>query len=169
MTFLMTNKPRMRCYLLIIRCLRTKCCLLVFIFGFVLLIGKIYQQRKSALADNTRNNEEYDSIQAAEEKKPFVPGLFLQKFKPQNVSYCQFGFGLPDILELTDNDVKYTPEIGADSNYRIVYNVLVPSYNRSDADSGDKVTYCTHATPEFIYFLAEVLKRFVMGYSNLIN
>jgi N-acetyllactosaminide beta-1,3-N-acetylglucosaminyltransferase len=90
--------------------------------------------------------------------KHFVPGAFLKSLAPHNVSYCNFRYSLPDSLDIPERDVQYSPELGIHGHYRVVYNVIQAS-NYGSNKHKNNVTYCTHATPEFFYYLVEILYR----------
>ena len=152
----------MRCYLIAVRCLRTKSCLLLFIIGIIFLIGRVFQHKRAAFFRSIlgRTSNDYDFFRPFfsnfSRNQQFVPGSFLNSYVPQNISFCQFRFGLPFNLEYEEGDTEYPPEQGIDSDYRIIYNVLESSFTSNlSAD----VTYCTHATPEFLFNLVEILHR----------
>ncbi|KAF6199773.1 hypothetical protein GE061_006071 [Apolygus lucorum] len=151
----------MKCHVLLIRCARTRCCIIFLIFGFIFLIGRLYQYRRYQLMSAIFRASDYELMQSLNpnlsNSKHFIPGMFLKNVLPRNESYCRFRFGLPDMLEINESDVDFTPELGEDSDYRVIYNVLGSNYNVSDKKNN--VTFCTHATPEFFYYVVEVLQR----------
>lgn len=73
---------------------------------------------------------------------------------PSNESYCTFNYGLPHDFKYNDTDLTATPEIGKNSEYRILYNVVESKYG------GDLpgVTYATHISAEFTNYIAEVVR-----------
>ncbi|XP_014260515.1 beta-1,4-glucuronyltransferase 1-like [Cimex lectularius] len=151
---------RMRCYLLAIRCLRTKCCVIFALFSFIFLLGRMYQLRRYQIFSSMLKKHEDVSINVftnLSKSRHFTAGMFLQNFVPQNFSYCKYRFGLPKTLEINESDIEFPPELREESDYRIIYNIVEPAYNTTKYDNN--VTYCTHATPEFFYYLAEILYR----------
>lgn len=82
-----------------------------------------------------------------------LPGAFLQHNIPNNESYCYFNYGLPEELVFTEDDLKYSPELGTESTYRVLYNVIKGRYY---ANSSISVTYATHVTADFINYVAEI-------------
>jgi len=91
----------------------------------------------------------------------FVPGQFLKGVFPKNESYCHFGYGTPEHFNWTDKYMTFSPELGELGPYRVIYNVIKVS--DSKASNGPVtnfgVTYCTHATPEFLYHVVEIVRR----------
>ncbi|XP_063231878.1 beta-1,4-glucuronyltransferase 1-like isoform X2 [Bacillus rossius redtenbacheri] len=79
----------------------------------------------------------------------FEPQSFLEDAAPGNESHCRFNYGAPDDLEGAE---QAAPSPGG-GPYRVLYNVL-----EGGAGSGN-VTYCTHATPELLYLVVEVARR----------
>ncbi|XP_014278337.1 beta-1,4-glucuronyltransferase 1 [Halyomorpha halys] len=152
----------MRCYLLAVRCLRTKCCLLLLIICIILIIGRVFHHKRAAFFRSIlgRSSNDYDFFRPFfsnfSKNHQFVPGQFLNNYVPQNFSFCKFRFGLPYNLEYENDDVRYPPELREESDYRVVYNVLESSY---PLNASTNVTYCTHATPEFVFYLVEILHR----------
>ena len=84
----------------------------------------------------------------------FVPGSFLKGVLPKNESYCNFTYGSLDSFNWTEKHVAYSPELGKVGPYRVIYDVIKVKQN-----SGAGVTYCTHATPEFVYNVVEIVRR----------
>lgn len=91
----------------------------------------------------------------------FVPGQFLKGVFPQNESYCHFGYGDPEHFNWTDKHIAFSPELGEMGPYRVIYNVIeVSDYKASNGPvTNFGVTYCTHATPEFLYHVVELVQR----------
>lgn len=91
----------------------------------------------------------------------FVPGQFLKGVFPKNESYCHFSYGTPEHFNWTDKYVAFSPELGELGPYRVIYNVIKVSDTKASngpvTDFG--VTYCTHATPEFLYHVVEIVRR----------
>ncbi|CAA9993680.1 unnamed protein product, partial [Nesidiocoris tenuis] len=152
----MTKKKMMRCRALLIRCARGRCCAVLLIVCVILAVGRLYQHRRYQLVMFRRSAAvDYELAQNDTRGRHFVPGAFLGDAVPRNVSYCRFRFGLPDVLNVEEADVAFTPELGEDSDYRVIYDVLEPPAN----ETSDDVTFCTHATPEFLYYVVEILRR----------
>lgn len=152
----------MRCYLIAVRCLRTKCFVIVFVFLLVILLGRINRNERfgilSSLLWNTHN--EYSIFRPFfandSRHKQFIPGQFMGDYVLQNYSFCNYKFGLPYNFNVGESQVEYPPESGLDSEYRVVYNVIESTFISNYTVD---VTYCTHATPEFFFYLVEILHR----------
>lgn len=69
-------------------------------------------------------------------------------------SYCKLNYGLPTELTHTDADVSGTPELGKNSPFRVLYNVI--EGHLGSVQPG--VTYVTHLTKDFVNYLAEVVR-----------
>lgn len=69
-------------------------------------------------------------------------------------SYCKINYGLPTELTYTDDDVSGTPELGKNSPFRVLYNVI--EGHLGSVQPG--VTYVTHLTKDFVNYLAEVVR-----------
>ncbi|CAB3379391.1 Hypothetical predicted protein [Cloeon dipterum] len=88
----------------------------------------------------------------------FVPGLHLKgrPFGPR--TYCNYTFRPLDSVDPWDmfsfdpSLSKPSVQLGEKGPYRVVYNI-VPGQNASRG----AITYCTHATPDFLYHLSELL------------
>ncbi|KAJ9590757.1 hypothetical protein L9F63_016273 [Diploptera punctata] len=87
----------------------------------------------------------------------FVPGLFLKGIFPTNESYCNFTYGTVDNFNWTEKHVSFSPELGKIGPYRVIYDVV--KYSSSENSNNIGVTYCTHATPEFVYNIVEIVRR----------
>ncbi|XP_068087206.1 beta-1,4-glucuronyltransferase 1 [Anabrus simplex] len=89
----------------------------------------------------------------------FIPGLFLKNTIPRNRSYCHFNYGMPEVFNWTRHTMA-TPELGEASPYRVIYSVIEERYsNPVGTYKGLGITYCTHATPEFLYHIVEIVRR----------
>lgn len=84
-----------------------------------------------------------------------TPAGFVSKYKPQNESYCSFKYNLPEEFVYDEHDLEYGPELGLDSFYRILYNVVEGKQNLSALEP---VTYATHATVEFVNYISEIAR-----------
>lgn len=152
----------MRCFLIAVRCLRTKFFLIILLLAFILFLGRIFHHKRNGILRTLfgSGNDEYDFFRPFFSNysriHQFVPGLFLKNYVQQNFSYCNYKYGLPNKLDLKETDIEFPPELGLDSEYRVVYNVLESSFI---SNLSLDVTYCTHATPEFFLYLAEILHR----------
>lgn len=80
-----------------------------------------------------------------------IPGSFLKGRRPTNESFCKFNYGLPARFDVPEGELRFAPESGAKSPYRILYNVL-----EAASDSFPPLTYVTHSSPEFFNYLSEV-------------
>jgi hypothetical protein len=57
-----------------------------------------------------------------------------------------------DMMNFTSDSVQASVQLGENGPYRVVYNII-----SGQNASQDAVTYCTHATPTFLYHLTELL------------
>lgn len=159
----------MRLYF-VLRFLRVKFILSFFlIISCIITLSKLFTQRtdlkkvknskdnywKSPISQNKRIGLNHPSASARPFRK-FVPGQFLKGITPVEKSYCNFKYG-SDFLNWTDN-ISYSPELGNEGPYRVIYNVIEVNYKFENM-SEFAVTYCTHATPEFLYHIVEIVKR----------
>lgn len=88
----------------------------------------------------------------------YRPGLFLKGQQPnENVSYCQFNYGLPDAFNWSTFKLLPSPESGHSGPYRVIYNAIKGTAYENHS-SYDAVTYATQATPEFIFHIIEIAK-----------
>lgn len=94
---------------------------------------------------NTAQNERFKSL----------PGEFLRRNSPNNESYCDFNYGLPDELIYEESDLHFPPELGRASSYRVLYNVIKGRQISNDTIS---VTYATHITADFTNYVAEIAR-----------
>lgn len=84
-----------------------------------------------------------------------IPAGFVRKYNPSNESYCSFRYNLPEEFVYDERDLEYGPELGMDSFYRILYNVVEGKQNLSTLEP---VTYATHATAEFVNYISEIAR-----------
>jgi len=56
------------------------------------------------------------------------------------------------MMDFDKSLIKPSAQLGEKSPYRVVYNVL-----EGQNSSQDEITYCTHATPNFLFHLSELL------------
>ncbi|KAK9875872.1 hypothetical protein WA026_009659 [Henosepilachna vigintioctopunctata] len=82
------------------------------------------------------------------------PGKFLWNFPPSNYSYCNFNYGLPAKINYTRNNLKYPPQEGENSSYRVLYNAVETYLD----DNVPNVTYVTHVTVDFLLFIPEIAR-----------
>lgn len=85
---------------------------------------------------------------------PPPPSEFLWNFPISNESYCNFNYGLPQKLNFTEVDLHFPPQEGANSSYRVLYNVVAADYEQSVP----KITYATHVTVDFVLFISEIVR-----------
>jgi hypothetical protein len=91
----------------------------------------------------------------------FIPGSYLSG-RSLSTSRCNYSFWTPrsddedpwSMLNWSNTLVKPSLELGKNSPYKVVYNIL----NGSNMTKNNIITYCTHATPEFLYHISELLK-----------
>ncbi|KAI5631080.1 glycosyl-transferase for dystroglycan domain-containing protein [Phthorimaea operculella] len=88
----------------------------------------------------------------------YKPGAFLQGQQPnENVSYCQFNYGLPETLNWSAVTPYPSPEMGTHGPHKIIYNAI-KSTAYDNVSKYDTVTYATQATPEFLYHIVEIAR-----------
>lgn len=167
----------MKCWVLVIRIFRRRCFIYIVTVLFILYICKTFQSIKySSLKSIFYSFPFWKSSLffhvAFGNRSLFVPGTFLRSLKPSNESYCSFRLGFPDFFDLSDSEIVLSPELGKQGSYRVIYNVLQGSWPTNQTNS---VTYCSHLTPDFLYFLSEIVIRwegpvsiaaFVPGYDG---
>lgn len=156
------------------RCFRPKILgSLFFAFTCFTLLSEIFRWRNTwnspSMLHSSRHNAVLPSGERFTSRIPpqvpnhttFVPGQFLRGMFPQNESYCQFNYGAPEHFNWTDNYIAFSPELGEMGPFRVIYNVIKVSDNMASNGPVTKfgVTYCTHATPEFLYHIVEVVQR----------
>jgi len=164
----------MRVYFLL-RCLRLKILgPLVFAFTCFTLLSEIFRWLKTLDSVSMMHSSRHDAPipsgggfpfqprPVAPNQTNFVPGQFLRGVYPRNESYCHFSYGTPEHVNWTDKYVAFSPELGEMGPYRVIYNVIkkvsdTKASNGPDTNFG--VTYCTHATPEFLYHIVEIVRR----------
>ncbi|CAG9854782.1 unnamed protein product [Phyllotreta striolata] len=96
--------------------------------------------------------------------RSYTPGDFLKFIHPDpaNQSYCTFNYKFPEDLKFGSNDVDFPPELGKTSPYRVIYNVLQAKM----AEGVPEVTYATHVSADFMYYLPELV-RFWDGFISV--
>ncbi|GBP82128.1 Beta-1,4-glucuronyltransferase 1 [Eumeta japonica] len=88
----------------------------------------------------------------------YRPANFLKGQHPnETISYCRFNYGLPDEIRWSEITIHPTPEMGAESPYRVIYDVITGTAYAERAKH-DAVTYVTQATPEFLYHVVEIAR-----------
>lgn len=124
---------------------------LVLICGFALtltLIFQMYTYRHQTHPHTPRKIGDFD----------YRPGAFLKGLQPnESVTYCRFQYGFPYNFNWTKIPISHTPELGAGSHFRVIYDVIkgtkYENYSKYDA-----VTYATQGTPEFLYHIVEIAR-----------
>nr|CAD7196236.1 unnamed protein product [Timema douglasi] len=69
-----------------------------------------------------------------------------------------FNYGAPYNFSWSEKYVSFTPQQGEKGPYRVLYNVIEQLDPLENLDKFN-VTYCTHATPEFMYHIVEIVHR----------
>lgn len=85
---------------------------------------------------------------------PPTPGHYLRNLPISNESYCNFNYGLPNKLNFSEMHLRFPPQEGLNSSYRVLHNVVAGD---SD-DSVPKVTYVTHITVDFVLYIPEIVR-----------
>lgn len=86
-----------------------------------------------------------------------IPGAYLATKTP-NESYCNFQYGLPEELLYEDGDLLFPIEEKYNSTYRILKNVI----EAKSSNSVPEVTYATHATTDFLNYVAELIRYIII-------
>lgn len=127
----------------------------------IFILGHLFQTHRAAALRSifhhfpySRSNNLLFHQTHLDNSTPFIPGLFLKNIQPKNESFCNFRLG-SDFFEVQDSQFDVSPQLGYDGTYRIIYNVIQGS-NKNESRT---VTYCSHFTPEFIYYLVEIVIR----------
>ncbi|XP_072384109.1 beta-1,4-glucuronyltransferase 1-like [Diabrotica undecimpunctata] len=86
----------------------------------------------------------------------YTPGDFVSYLysEPSNESYCNFNYNVPKDFNYGTADVDFGPELGKQTSYRIVYNVLMAQM----AEGVPEVTYATHVSADFMFYLPELVR-----------
>lgn len=84
----------------------------------------------------------------------FVAYLKFIEPAPVNQSHCKFNYEFPYDLVYFKNDYMFPPQLGKDSEYRIIYNIT----EAHGIENVTQVTYATHMTANFAYFIPELLR-----------
>ncbi|XP_049878259.1 uncharacterized protein LOC126375396 [Pectinophora gossypiella] len=88
----------------------------------------------------------------------YKPGAFLKDLQPnENISYCQFNYGLPYAFNWGSLQVHPSPEGGIKGPFKVIYNAIRGTAYEN-VSKYDTVTYVTQATPEFIYHIVEIAR-----------
>ncbi|KAL0117581.1 hypothetical protein PUN28_010411 [Cardiocondyla obscurior] len=87
----------------------------------------------------------------------FAPGMYMAGRQPRNESACRWYHGLPDILSYPSSRLRWSPEIGEKSPYRVLPFVLLGAVEVTY--SLPQVTLSTHATADQVYGIVELAKR----------
>lgn len=84
------------------------------------------------------------------------PGAYIKYVhpNPSNTSYCKLNYGLPSRLIYEQSDLSGSPELGENSPFYVLYNVIEGSL----ADNQPGVTYATHTTENFVVYVAEIVR-----------
>jgi hypothetical protein len=82
-----------------------------------------------------------------------IPGSYLSTKTP-NESYCNFRYGLPEELLYEESDLSFPFEEKDKSPYRILRDAVEAKWDKSVPE----VTYATHATADFINYIAEIVR-----------
>lgn len=86
----------------------------------------------------------------------YQPGNFLKGQQPnENLTYCDFQYGLPDKLDWNKIITYPSPELGSKGPYTVIYNAIKGTAY-ANFTKYNALTYVTQATPEFIYHIVEI-------------
>ncbi|XP_056640354.1 beta-1,4-glucuronyltransferase 1-like [Diorhabda sublineata] len=86
----------------------------------------------------------------------YTPGDFVKYMylEPANESYCNFNYKLLNDFTFDGEYIDYGPELGKNSPYRVIYNVI----SAKATTDIPKVTYATHVSADFMYYLPELVR-----------
>lgn len=86
----------------------------------------------------------------------YTPGDFIKYINPEpaNESYCNFNHRFLNDLNFSAKDIDYGPELGKAGPYRIIYNIITAKISTDIP----KVTYATHVSADFMYYLPELVR-----------
>ncbi|KAM3965983.1 beta-1,4-glucuronyltransferase 1 [Aphomia sociella] len=116
--------------------------------GTITLILELYVSRFHDEPDTRQRVGDFD----------YRPGSFLKDRQPnENVSYCDFNYGLPDTLKWGSFRIQPSPEAGISSPYSVIYDAI-RGKTYANYTKYETLTYATQATPEFIYHITEIAK-----------
>ncbi|CAH0561360.1 unnamed protein product, partial [Brassicogethes aeneus] len=84
------------------------------------------------------------------------PSSFVWKLTayPENISYCNFNYGLPEKLTFNESDLSFSPESEKPGKYRVLYDVI----RNKHTPEVPEVTYATHVTADFTSYVAEIAR-----------
>lgn len=153
----------MKCRALCCKFFRSRVFIYIILITCIFILCRVYQNRHSESWKSVFNRFTYSSGTGlffdgylSSNATRFSPGTFLKNIKPNNESYCKFRLKISDYFEIPDNDISYSPEMGAESAYRVVYYVI---QGENVLHANKTITYCSHFTSEFIYYLVEIVVR----------
>ncbi|KAG8333101.1 hypothetical protein J6590_009562 [Homalodisca vitripennis] len=152
----------MKCWVLAIRSFRSRCFLYIVTVLFIIYLFKVFQSKKSLNFKSIFYNfpfldgSRFFFRHSHGNKSKFIPGKFLRTLTPSNESYCSFRLGFPDFFDLSDSEIDLSPELGEQGSYRVIYNVLQGTWIKNQTNN---ITYCSHLTPDFLYYLVEIVIR----------
>ncbi|XP_022191411.2 beta-1,4-glucuronyltransferase 1 [Nilaparvata lugens] len=155
----------MKLLILILRCLQSRSCVLLILISCLIILGQLFQERRaSAYKSMFKNGNNFIFFNRPHNRlsnsSTFIPGIRLKDVKPGTKNFCNFRFGDTHSFKIDDSDVSLTPEHSENGMYRVVYNVIYgDSYHNTSEESRNNVTYCTHITPEFFYYMVEIVDR----------
>ncbi|RZF40205.1 hypothetical protein LSTR_LSTR016718 [Laodelphax striatellus] len=155
----------MKLFILVLRCLQSRLCALFIFMSFLLILGKLFHERRAlAYKSMFKNGENFMFFHRPYHRftnsSAFIPGMRLKDIEPSQRNFCNFKFGDTNSFKIDESDISLTPEHSENGIYRVVYNVIYgDSYHNTSEESRNNVTYCTHITPEFFYYMAEIVDR----------
>lgn len=140
----------MRIYILRLR--KSQNILWILIFICVIFLYLLVKHKTSILSPD--KFEQTPGLSNQPVRNPPIPGKYIEDNVFSNTSYCKFNYNLPEQLLYRDEDLRFSPQLGPNSFYRTLYNVIESQFN----ETYNSVTYTTHVTPHFVYYLAEIVK-----------
>ncbi|XP_060531016.1 beta-1,4-glucuronyltransferase 1-like [Cylas formicarius] len=123
--------------------------------GYITLYPRSEKDIVDVEQDYTEN--EYVEVTTSRIIDEKMPGAFLRSIPPvkqTNKSYCKFNYGLPYDLKYKARHIGFSPEIGRAGPYRIIHNVTEAWH----FDGVPMVTYASHVTANFAYYIPELLR-----------
>ncbi|XP_043482297.1 beta-1,4-glucuronyltransferase 1-like [Leptopilina heterotoma] len=145
---------RTRWYKLLI----TWCVLVFFIFLTTrVLLDKGLNQPISIREERLERSENAHLQQEVPTGAPlYAAGSYMSGRQPENTSFCNWHYNLPQEFFFLQSKISGTPEAGIKGPYRILPQIIQES---TTAKEIPKITLCTHSTADQVYSIVELAKR----------
>ncbi|KAJ8873514.1 hypothetical protein PR048_024332 [Dryococelus australis] len=137
-------------------CQRRRLKIVVVFFGVSTCVGLLCELVSDEGASEATAEPQWTATSgenSAAVTQAFLAGGYMRDTRPANVSHCRYNYGAPAQLLFDASSASHSPGGGAAGPYRVLYNVV-------QGDPGTAaLTYCTHATPELLWHVTEVVRR----------